>query len=83
MPAPRNPNTTKATDQRKANARQRKLDAAAALLREAGTITVSVHDGIYFHVTAPCGHSWPGMRHTDDVRIVLDRAMDHTCDQHR
>ena len=79
MPAPKTPNTEAARITRAANVRRRKLEAAAALLREAGTIIVTVHDGIYFHVTAPCGHSWQGMRHTDDVRIVVDRAMDHAC----
>lgn len=38
---------------------------------------VNVIDGLYFAVTAPCSKSWPGMRHSEDVRIVLDRAMDH------
>lgn len=40
MPAPRNPNTTKATDQRKANARQRRLDAMASELRGDGEYLV-------------------------------------------
>lgn len=42
-------------------------------------ITV-VADNHYFVVRVPCGHNWPGMRHTNDVRIVLDRAMDHAQD---
>jgi hypothetical protein len=40
-------------------------------------IQVRVVDALYFAVTVPCGQSWPGMRHTADVRIALDRAMDH------
>jgi hypothetical protein len=42
-------------------------------------ISVKVIDGLYFSARTPCGKSWPGMRHSDDVRIVLDRAMDHVA----
>lgn len=46
---------------------------------------INVVDGLYFAVTAPCSKSWPGMRHSEDVRIVLDRAMDHaeSCERCR
>jgi hypothetical protein len=47
-------------------------------VRSSEPIMVNVVDGLYFAVTAPCSKSWPGMRHSEDVRIVLDRAMDHT-----
>jgi hypothetical protein len=30
-----------------------------------------------FSVVAPCGQGWVGMRHSDDVRFVIDRALDH------
>lgn len=45
-------------------------------------IEITVTDGLYFVARTLCGESWPGMRHTDDVRIVMDRAMDHAqgCD---
>lgn len=36
MPVPNNPTTEKARAQRKVNAERRRLEAAAALLREAG-----------------------------------------------
>jgi hypothetical protein len=44
-------------------------------------ITVGVVGALHFTATAACGQGWHGMRHSDDVRIVLDRAMDHakTC----
>ncbi len=32
---------------------------------------------IYFSVAVPCGQTWPGMRNTEDVQIVMDRAMKH------
>lgn len=44
-----------------------------------GMITITVVDGLYFAARVPCGQSWPGMRHTNDVRIVIDRAMDHAA----
>jgi hypothetical protein len=49
---------------------------------EMDMITVAVVGALHFSVTAPCGRGWSGMRHSDDVRIVLDRAMDHpkTCE---
>jgi hypothetical protein len=40
-------------------------------------IEIRVVDAMYFSVSVPCGQAWPGMRHTDDVRIVVERAMDH------
>lgn len=40
-------------------------------------VRILVIDGLYFVARVPCGQSWQGMRHTDDVRIVADRAMDH------
>lgn len=40
-------------------------------------MSIYVTGPIYFAVSAPCGESWQGMRHSDDVRIILDRAMDH------
>lgn len=43
-------------------------------------IRVSVTDWMYFVATAPCGCGWTGMRHTDDVKIIIDRAMDHDHD---
>lgn len=46
-------------------------------------LKISVIDPLYFGVTAPCGQSFNGMRHTDDVRIVIDRAMDHPRDCER
>jgi hypothetical protein len=37
--------------------------------------------GLYFTASASCGCVWQGMRHSDDVRIVVDRAVDHgRCD---
>lgn len=46
-------------------------------------ITVDVTDTLYFHVRTPCNETWLGMRHTQDVRIVIDRALDHvmSCDR--
>lgn len=40
-------------------------------------LEVSVTDSMYFYVAAPCGCGWTGMRHTEDVKIIVDRAMDH------
>lgn len=40
-------------------------------------ITVDVVDFLHFRVRAPCGTGWVGMRHSNDVRIVIDRALDH------
>ncbi len=44
-------------------------------------ITVQITGPLHFAVRAACGRGWSGMRHSDDVRIVLDRAMYHpkTC----
>jgi hypothetical protein len=44
-------------------------------------IMVGVVGALHFYARAACGQSWHGMRHSDDVRIVVDRAMDHakTC----
>jgi hypothetical protein len=41
--------------------------------------------GVHFVAVAPCGASWLGKRHSDDVRTVLDKAMDHVpgCDDCR
>lgn len=36
-----------------------------------------IDDGMHFVAMTPCRASWPGMRHSEDVRIVMDRAMDH------
>lgn len=46
-------------------------------------INIRVLDPLHFAAAAPCGQSWQGMRHTNDVRIVVDRAMDHakTCEK--
>lgn len=41
------------------------------------TVVVRVTDGVYFIAELECGCAWVGMRHTDDVRTILDRAMDH------
>jgi hypothetical protein len=48
---------------------------------EMDMITVGVVGALHFTAKAPCGRSWSGMRHSGDVQIVLDRAMDHpkTC----
>jgi hypothetical protein len=44
----------------------------------APVIRVSVTDSLYFVVTVlACGCGWTGMRHTDDVAIIVNRAMDH------
>lgn len=40
-------------------------------------LKLSVIDAFYFSVKAPCGLSWQGMRGSDDVRIIVDRAMRH------
>jgi hypothetical protein len=37
----------------------------------------SLQGGMYFGAKAPCGDQWTGMRHSDDVRIIIDRALDH------
>ena len=36
------------------------------------------YNGQQFVAVAPCGASWLGVRHSEDVRTVHDRAMDHT-----
>lgn len=47
------------------------------------TVTNLPNDDGYpatFIVRTPCGQAWLGMRHTDDVRVLLDRALDHVDD---
>jgi hypothetical protein len=44
---------------------------------EMDVIEVRIVDSPYFYALTPCGRAWPGMRHTQDVSIVVDRAMDH------
>lgn len=45
-------------------------------------IKVLITSTYHFAAQAPCGRSWSGMRHSDDVRVIIDRAMDHVakCD---
>lgn len=40
-------------------------------------LKITVVDDLVFGITVPCGQSWSGYRHSEDVRIVGDRAMDH------
>lgn len=40
-------------------------------------LKVKVIGSLYFSVSAPCGTWWQGMRHSDDVRLIIDRALDH------
>lgn len=40
-------------------------------------INIRVIDGLHFTAMSRCGQWWQGMRHSEDVRIVVDRAMDH------
>jgi hypothetical protein len=43
-------------------------------------VTIEVVDAMYFVARTPCDQAWLGMRHTDDVKIVVERAMDHVAD---
>lgn len=40
-------------------------------------VTIEVVDNLYLVARTPCGQAWQGMRHSDDVKIVTERAMDH------
>jgi hypothetical protein len=42
-------------------------------------INIRLDGPLYFTVSTPCGSGGVGMRHSDDVRIVLDRVMDHVA----
>lgn len=35
---------------------------------------------LYFSVSAPCGMWWQGMRDSDDVAILMKRAMAHPAE---
>src|SRR3982750_1125439 len=40
-------------------------------------VIVAVVGDLYFRVQVSCGKSWPGMRHSEDAGILLERAMNH------
>lgn len=41
-------------------------------------VEVEIRSALYLSVATPCGHDQGfAMRHTNDVRIVVDRAVDH------
>lgn len=41
-------------------------------------VSMRIIDSMHFLLFAPCGKSWTGMRRTDDVKILAERAMMHT-----
>lgn len=42
-------------------------------------ICISLTGPRYFVATAPCGRSWTGMTDTDDLQILVRRALKHAA----